>query len=66
MPQSHRNLLLEKDNWSTDTDPGFENAEQNDFRLKKDSAIFTHIPGFEPIPFDRIGLYSDACRSTEK
>jgi hypothetical protein len=51
-----------RDNLTTDEDPGFEDAANMDFRLRPDSRVFRDIPGFEPIPFDRIGLYSDEYR----
>ena len=37
-------------------DPGFVNAAAGDFRLKPDSFVFARIPGFQPIPFEKIGL----------
>jgi hypothetical protein len=43
-------------------DPGFENYKNFDFRLKKDSPIFTDLPDFQPIPFEKIGLYLDKYR----
>ena len=45
------------DNWVTDEDPGFVDAVAMDFRFKPDAEVFKRIPGFEPIPFDKIGLY---------
>lgn len=36
-------------------DPGFVNAETMNFNLKKESAVWQECPGFEAIPFDRIG-----------
>lgn len=47
---------VEENNWVTDADPGFLDLEANDFRFKQDAAVFQKIPGFESIPFDRIGL----------
>ena len=40
----------------TATDPGFVNLAKGDFRLKKNSVIFTYNPGFQPIPVEQIGL----------
>jgi len=37
-------------------DPGFVNYGTRDFRLRPDSAIFTRIPGFQPLPLDKMGL----------
>jgi hypothetical protein len=41
--------------WSTSSDPGFIDAEREDFRQNPDGELFRHLPGFEPIPFTRIG-----------
>ena len=32
------------------------------FQLKPDSIVFTKMPGFQRIPFDSIGLYTDEYR----
>lgn len=42
--------------WATDTDPGFVDASNGDLRLRPDAAVFQHLPGFQPIPFEKIGL----------
>lgn len=52
------------DNYITEEDPGFEDMEAMDFRLRSDSVVHKEIPGFEPIPFERIGLYQDEFRAT--
>jgi hypothetical protein len=36
-------------------DPGFVDAPHLDFRLRDDSEVFSALPGFVRIPFDRIG-----------
>ena len=46
----------------TNADPGFVNAAAGDFRLKPESAVFKQLPGFQPIPFEKIGLYADILR----
>ena len=51
-----------EENWTTDRDPGFINAPKGDFRLKADSDVFSKLPGFQPIPFEKIGLIRDALR----
>lgn len=51
-----------EDNWATDEDPGFVDAAAMNFNLREDSPVFERVPGFEPIPFDRIGLYVDEHR----
>jgi len=51
-----------EENLVTDADPGFVDAENGDFRLKPSSEVFKKLPGFQPIPFEKIGLYADALR----
>ena len=40
----------------TAADPGFVNLAKGDFRLKKNSEVFTTNPNFKPIPVEKIGL----------
>ncbi len=40
----------------------FVNAEELDFALKPDAAVFTEIPNFKQIPMGKIGLFADAYR----
>jgi parallel beta-helix repeat protein len=49
-------------NYRTDSDPGFVDYKNGNFNLKPDSEVFKKIPGFEPLPFDKMGLYSDEYR----
>ncbi len=56
------NIIHIKDNFVTSTDPGFVNLAQGDYTLKKDSVAFKKIPGFQPIPMSKIGLYIDSYR----
>ncbi len=49
-------------NLTYDTDPGFVNMNQFDFRLKPDSRIFKELPGFQPLPIDKMGLFVDEYR----
>jgi len=37
-------------------DPGFADRAAHDLRLRADSEIYRKIPGFKPIPFEKIGL----------
>ncbi len=53
-------------NWSADHDPGFVNAPENNFLLQPGSEIFTHLPAFQPIPFDQIGLIKNSLRPALK
>ncbi len=43
------------ENYITQSDPGFVDAERLNFRLKDDSAVYRELPGFERIPFEEIG-----------
>lgn len=36
--------------------------EKGDFNLKPDARLLKELPGFAPIPFDKIGLYKDKWR----
>lgn len=49
-------------NYRTDKDPGFVDYQNQNFNLKPDSEVFDKIPDFEPIPFDKMGLYHDEYR----
>jgi hypothetical protein len=49
------------DNWTT-ADPGFVDAARGDFRLRPDAEAFRRLPGFEPVPFEKMGLYADSLR----
>ena len=50
------------DNWVTPDDPGFVDAAGHDWRLNPDAAVFAHIPGFQAIALDQIGLVKDVDR----
>lgn len=49
---------------SYEDDPGFVNLAAMDLRLRSSSKVFSDLDGFEPIPFERIGLHTDQHRST--
>ncbi len=51
-----------KNNWVTKEDPGFVDMKNKNFNLKPDAKVYTMIPGFEPIPFDKMGTYKDQYR----
>ena len=51
------NLVLDGEN------PGFVDPAAGDFTLKPTSVVFKKIPGFKPIPFEKIGLYKDEYRT---
>ena len=41
--------------WGTDEDPGFVDPANDNFQLRPDAEVFKRLPGFQPIPFDKIG-----------
>lgn len=49
-----------ENNWVTQSDPGFQDIKNADFRLRPSSAVFTKIPGFKSVPFEKMGTYADA------
>jgi len=51
------------DNWATSDDLKFVDESGENFALQSDSPVYSRIPGFEPIPFDKIGLYKDEYRN---
>ncbi len=51
-----------EENWITEQDPGFVDAAHGDFRLRPDAAVFEKLPGFQPIPFDKMGLFVNEIR----
>jgi hypothetical protein len=50
------------DNWITDADPGFVDAASGDFRLRPDAEVFRRLPGFQPVPLEKMGVYADELR----
>ena len=55
-------LVPPEENWVTDTDPGFVDAANGDFRLRADAPVFGRLPGFMPVPFEKIGLVESDLR----
>ena len=49
-------------NYRTDNDPGFVDYQNENFNLQPESEVFDKIQGFEPLPFDKMGLYIDQYR----
>jgi len=47
--------FAEEEIWATDADPGFVDADKGNFLLRPDAEVFRRLPGFQPIPFDKIG-----------
>jgi len=52
---------VDESNWATEEDPGFADLAEGDFRLGADAEVFRRIPGFQPVPVERMGLYPVAC-----
>ncbi|MBU0609354.1 MAG: right-handed parallel beta-helix repeat-containing protein, partial [Armatimonadetes bacterium] len=47
--------LQQRDNWVTETDPGFVDAAAGNYALRPDAAVFVRVPGFPAIPWAEIG-----------
>jgi len=43
-------------NFVTDKDPGFVSEKDQNFKLRESSEVFKKIPGFQQIPFEKIGI----------
>ena len=59
---STNSLLVVGRNLTYTNDPGFVNMAKMNFRLKPDAQVFKDLPGFQPIPFEKIGLFIDEYR----
>ena len=55
-------LLSSSNNLVLKDDPGFEDPAHGNFGLKSDSVVYKEIKGFQPIPFEKIGLQKDEYR----
>lgn len=51
-----------RNNWVTREDPGFVDMKNKNFTLKSDAAVYKMIPGFQPVPFNKMGIYKDEYR----
>jgi len=60
----HDQRLEQIDNWMTAENRGLEDMAAGNYAVKEASALWHH-PGFVPIPFDQIGLYTDQYRKTK-
>ena len=60
--QTDTNLFFAQDNFVTAQDPGFVDLAKGNFALRKDAEAYKRIPGFEKIPFEKIGLHLDEFR----
>jgi hypothetical protein len=58
------NWRLEPDaNWITTDDPGFVDGARGNYRLRRNAAVFKHLPGFQPVPFEKMGLENKRVRA---
>ena len=55
--------ITERDNYRCTTNPGFVDAAHENFTLQPNSEVFKKIKGFEPVPFDKMGLYKNKYRN---
>lgn len=53
-----------EENWSTDHDPGFVGENPGNYLFTAGAEVFTRLPGFQPIPVDKIGVYPSPLRAT--
>ncbi len=51
-------------NFQTKDDPGFVDFKGGNFMLRQDSEVFKILPDFQPVPFDKMGLYIDGFRKS--
>ncbi len=51
------------DNLQTYDDPGFIDVKNENFGLRPDAPVYKIIPEFEPVPFEKMGLYKDEYRT---
>ncbi len=51
-----------RQNWSTNHDPGFVDAAHGGFRLAPNAEVFSKLPGFQAIPFEKMGLIKTRFR----
>lgn len=52
-----------ENNLITDEDMGVTVSENGEVTISEDSEIYDLVPGFQPIPFERMGLYNDQYRT---
>ncbi|MFN6388447.1 MAG: right-handed parallel beta-helix repeat-containing protein [Bacteroidota bacterium] len=55
--------ITERDNYRSVSDPGFVDMAHENFTLRPTSEVFKKIKGFEPVPFEKMGLYKDKYRN---
>lgn len=55
--------ITERDNYRCTSNPGFVDIEHENFTLLPTSEVFKKIKGFEPVPFDKMGIYKNKYRN---
>ncbi len=60
--ESDGEIFKNINNFQTQEDPGFVDFANKNFMLKENSEVYEKIPDFEPIPFNKMGLYVDEYR----
>ena len=63
LPYSRKEEIQARNYITSMTDPVFADAETMDFRVTDLDAVRQKAEGFEPIPFEKIGLYQDPYRT---
>ncbi|MCK9480002.1 MAG: right-handed parallel beta-helix repeat-containing protein [Firmicutes bacterium] len=58
--QKDNATLVTSNNFVAQTNPGFVDFSERNFNLIQNAEVFSHIPGFKPIPFSEIGLKKHA------
>jgi hypothetical protein len=58
--------LVDENNVSFSSDPGFYNMAEKNYLLKDDSEVYKKIEDFEPILFTRMGMYSERALARVK
>ncbi len=48
-----------EDNYITSVDPGFYDYKKGNYLLREDAAVYGIMQDFKPIPFTRMGMYSE-------
>ncbi len=55
-------VFKNENNFQTNDDPGFVDFKNGNFMLRQDSEVYKKLLDFEPVPFDKMGLYVDEYR----
>lgn len=55
--------ITERNNYRSISDPGFIDMAHENFTLRPTSEVFKKIKGFEPVPFEKMGLYKNKYRN---